>query len=412
MLTERWFALLIVVGVLGVLARAPALIAIAAAPVVLDAVSRYLRQHALKHTHYERRFKQTQLFVGEMLTIGNRIINRSRLPVLSVYARDDSPRHFRACDAESGALLPADPTGRVLMSQQAALPGRQFASRQFTMTALRRGHFVFPNAQLQIVDLLGLATSERTAPQQDTILVYPRLWPVDELGLPANQPLGALASQQRLVEDLSRHMGARDYAPGDAFKMIHWKASAHRGSLQTRVHEHTSEPVAVVLFNVSTFADVWYGSDPLRFEWAVSVAASMAQWATDAGMTLGFTSNGCTPGSPSAIRVPARRTPEQLARVLETMAMIGPYTLHRFEEFLLLEQYRLPTNATQIIVTPMFSDAIALAVTRLVQMGKRIVLICTDTQFAHPEHLPVDTHHVPPPAHFADWLSANPEPAR
>jgi uncharacterized protein (DUF58 family) len=340
--------------------------------------------------------------------VTGRILNQSRIPVISCYVRDDSPQYFRELDTATGQLRKADPTGRVLLAQQAAVGGRQFVSRSVKIVAQRRGMFYFPKPSLRAVELLGMAelgAAEYELDLREALLVYPRTFTMQEMNFPARQPMGPLPSMRRLVEDLSRHMGARDYAPGDPYKLIHWKATARRGSLQTRVHEHTAEQVAMVLFNVTTFSDVWYGSEVERFEWSVSVAASLARWAGDTGMTLGFTSNGTTPRGPNAVRVPARRTPDQLANVLETMAMIGPYSLHRFEEFLLMEQHRIPANSTQIVVTPMFNQAIELALTRLLAMGKRLALICTDWKFEPVSALNCPVYHLPPTKAFCDWLA-------
>ncbi len=401
---ERWLSLLIVFGMLGLLLRAPALVAISVIVLVISAISRALAVHAANRSDYERRFDQRRLFAGETLRVSCRASNLSRLPLVSLYVRDDAPRGFlRASDTPGGAPIQPDPTGRINLAQQLSLAERSVNTRSTTLVPTRRGHFRFETPSLEASDLLGLTDAERRVDRRDAVLVYPRTVSLDSINLPARQPIGALATRRRLIEDTGRTMGARDYAPGDSQRLIHWKATARAGKLQTRVHEYTSEPVAMVLLNVTTFNEVWFGSDPLRFEWAISVAASIASWAQDGNGIIGFSSNGCTPGSPEAIRVPAKRSPNQLADVLETLAMLGPFTMSRFAEYLLLEQRRLPANATQLIVTPMWDEAIELAVHRLVALGKRISVICTDYAFDVQRPLPCPASHLPPTDDFADW---------
>jgi uncharacterized protein (DUF58 family) len=402
MFNERWVTLFLFVGLLGILLRAPVLVAMSIIPLALGAISHFLRQRVLRRARYERRLDQQRLFVGEHVRVTGRVTNESRLPAVSLYVRDDSPRGFLEFDSAAQHLRKPDPTGRVILSQQLSLPGKAAGSRTFEIAPLQRGFYRFPDAALRAIDPLGLGELDRPIESSDSLLVYPQAFTMDELQLPARQPLGNAPTRRRLVEDPNRQMGARDYAPGDSFRMIHWKASAHRGALQTRVHEHTSETSAVILFNVSTFDDVWFGSDADRFEWSISVAASMARWAHEAGNAIGFTSNGATPGFPESIRVPARRAPDQLARLLETLAMIGPFTLHRFEEFLLREQHRLPYNATQIIVTPLMNEAIELAIHRLAR-NRRLVVLCTDHTLALAGAAPCPVHHVPPSADFLAW---------
>ncbi len=85
-------------------------------------------------------------------------------------------------------------------------------------------------------------------------------------------------------------------------------------------------------------------------------------------------------------------------RVLESLAVIGPYTFFPFERFLLDEQYGIPTGATQIVVTPSFTPGIEAALRELHERGKRIVLVCVDRTSPNLEALPFPAYYVPPSA--------------
>lgn len=403
MFHERWVALLLFIGVLGMLWRMPALIALSVFPLVAFILSRALSQFTLRGVSYRRKLSQTRAFVGEQIDVTGRIENRSRLPVLSLFLRDDSPSGFIEIDPHTREVIEMDATGKVSLSQISSLKPKSMASRTFHLCATQRGYFRFSPLLLRGVDLLGMTESERTEDRPDSILVYPRMFTLDELNLAAKQPLGGLASLRRLIEDPSRNMGARDYLPSDSFRQIHWKATAHRGILQTRVNEHTSEPTVVLMLCVSTFEDVWFGSDVERFEWAVSVAASLATWAHESKCAIGLTTNGATPGFPEMIRVSARHSPDQLARVLETLSMLGAYTMARFEEFLLREQHRIPPNAAQIIVTPMMNEKIESSLLYLCERGKRIAIVCVDHAVKFTRALPCPVYHLPPSAEFVSW---------
>jgi uncharacterized protein (DUF58 family) len=223
---------------------------------------------------------------------------------------------------------------------------------------------------------------------------------LEALGIPTNDPFGQFAAVRRLIEDPSRIMGARDYRHGDPFRQVHWKATAHAGRLQTRVCEHTSEPTAVIMLNVSTFLQDWRGSDVERFEWALSVAGSLAVWAGETGVTLGLSSNGTAPYLPSALRVRPRRSPGQLATVLESLAVMYSFALSSFEIFLLTEQRHLPQGATQIVVTALVTPEIATALLRLYDLGKNIILISVDRDPPDVTYLPFPVFHVPPLASY------------
>lgn len=403
MVNERWITLLVFIGGLGLLWRAPGLAAVGIVGLTIVAASMLLGRRALRHVRYERRLGETRAFIGEQVSCACRVTNDGRLPALSVIVRDDAPRSFIPVDEHGQSDPSADPSELVSLSQLVSLRPRSFASRTFQLRATRRGYFPFRPVALNGVDALGLSEAERYDEPRDAILVYPRVYAMDELELPPQLPLGEMVALRRLIEDPMRNMGARDYQPGDPFRRIHWKATAHRGALQTRVFEHTSDPTTMILLNVMTFPEDWYGVEVERFEWAVSVAASVATWAHVSGATIGLSSNGCTPGLPEAVRVKPRRSPDQLARVLESLAFINAFTLSRFEDFLLTEQRNIPYGSTLLIVTPIFTPPIAAALHRLHASGRQMAVVCVDAWAPEAELAPCPLFHIPPNADFAAW---------
>ncbi|WP_316309953.1 DUF58 domain-containing protein, partial [Clavibacter michiganensis] len=69
----------------------------------------------------------------------------------------------------------------------------------------------------------------------------------------------------------------RAYLPGDSRRRIHWRATAHRGSLMVRQEEEEASPDAVVVLDraASRWARPSDSPDP-AFETAVSLCASAA----------------------------------------------------------------------------------------------------------------------------------------
>lgn len=404
MVNERWITLLIFIGFIGVLWHTPALAAISAIGLTIIIASLLLKRNTLKHVDYKRRLDETRVFIGEKINVQGRATNAGRLPLLSLIVRDNAPRSLvevrldGSIDPDANIHIPAS------LNQLVSIKPRSFASRTFILQATRRGYFPFKAYSLNAIDLLGLSESERIEEPKDNVLVYPRVFPIDALDLPPQQPLGEMVALKRFIEDPARTMGARDYSAGDSFRMIHWKATAHRGHLQTRVSEHTSDPTTMILLNVMTYSEDWFGVEVERFEWAVSVAASLAKWAHEAGATVGLSSNGCTPGRPEALRVRPRRSPDQLVHVLETLAFISAFTLARFQDFLITEQRNVPQGATLLIVSPMFNDHIAEAIYRLHAMGKRMAFVCVDHVAPELGHLPCPAFHIPPNAEYAAFM--------
>jgi uncharacterized protein (DUF58 family) len=395
---ERWMTLLLFITVAGVILHIPAMSALGVLSISIISASALLRRRTLNDVTYERRFNETRLFMGEIVDVACNLVNRSRLPIISLQVDDMAPAGFHDADAPSEEQYRSDE--RINLSQITALKPGEHTARVSHLRAMRRGYYVFGAASLRAVDLLGLSMQERVDKPKDMLIVYPRVFTLDDLGLPTKDPFGAFTALRRLVEDPSRIMGARDYRFGDPFRQIHWKATAHAGSLQTRVCENTSEPTSVVMLNVTTFEEDWRGTDVERFEWVLSVAGSLAVWADENGSTIGLSSNGTAPSLPEALRVRPRRSPNQLTRILESLAVMYSFTLTPFDMFLLAEQSRVPQGATLLVVTPVFTPRIETALMRLNNLGKNIILIVVDRKAPDAHALPFPVYHIPPPPDF------------
>lgn len=415
---ERIVSLLMLMGVIGVLWRVPALIVLAVLPLMVFGIATVLQRRVLRPITYRRRISQNRAFVGETLTVTSEVTNTGRLPVLSLEIVDQSPKGFQTPiangqwsmvnDGSSPQSLIPNPQSpvpkpsasdalfeQVFFSQLLSLKPRERVLRHFQIQTKRRGYFSFPQPLLTATELFGLFETERHENIRDAVLVYPRVYDLDEIGIPTRTPNGALSALRRLIEDPSRTIGVRDYQYGDSFRSIHWKASAHRGQLQTRVYEHTSEPTAMILLNVMTFESDWVGVDPEVFEWAVSVAASLSKWAHESGCVIGISSNGAAPNMPEAIQVRPRRSPDQLTHVLEALAVLIPFAIGRFDEFLISEQRSLPYGAALIIVSAMLTPQVEIALRRLNTAGKRIVLVIVGRQRPVLDGLPFAAYYVP-----------------
>ena len=398
--TARMISSIILLGIIAVLLRASAGLAAIAIVATVALVSFVSRRILMRQLVYWRKFEPQRAFQGEEMVLWCNLANRSWLPAVSVYIDDTAPKGFEwVAERYISTDGPQKPTvsgvSEVLpghgmqaewiaattgldrdLSQRIALLPRERFSRGVRMRANKRGYFTFDLPHLRLTDVLGLLEGELHPALVDTVIVYPRVYALEDLPLKSREPFGALPAFRTLVEDPLRIVGARDYAYGDSFRQVDWKSTARRGKLQTRVVERASEPSVTIVLNVSTFTYYWEGIEINVFEAAVSLAASFAKWAHEEGWAVGISSNGNAPQLQQIPRVRARRSPNQLTRVLESLAAIGPHFFYPLEEFLFFEQRFLPASSTQLIVTPLMNPRIEDALRKLSAQGKQIVLIC------------------------------------
>jgi uncharacterized protein (DUF58 family) len=262
----------------------------------------------------------------------------------------------------------------------------------------KRGFYPFGPVRLVSGDIWGLFRRSRILSQLDWLIVYPQVLPLEALGFPQKEPLGEKKATWRIFEDPSRAVGIRDYRPEDGFRHIHWKASARRQELQTKVYEPTTSQHLMLFLNVATFARHWEGTKPLLLEQTIAVAASIASFGVEERYLVGVMANGSIPHSDQPIKVLPSRRPDQLSRLLEAMAAVTSFTTSTIESLLLAESARLPWGATLIIVTSIVTQDLLSALVRLRDVGRRLVLVSLEDEPSIPyASLPTDivVHHLP-----------------
>ncbi|MDT8305073.1 MAG: DUF58 domain-containing protein, partial [Anaerolineae bacterium] len=269
--------------------------------------------------------------------------------------------------------------------------------RSFTFRFPLRGYYRLGPVTYRSGDIFTLFAIEREHDYVDTLVVYPRLYPLEALGLPTREPFGELKVRQSLFTDPIKTQGIRDYHPRDRFRDVHWKASARRGKLQTKVYDPSTGMNLVVFLNVATMHRHWMGYEPDQLERAISVAASIANYAVDQKWGIGLYANCAVPRSDQPIRVPPSRSPEQLGRVLEALAASTEFATGSIERLMQRESPRLPWPATLVLVTAHVSTELVAVLLRLKEAGRRVALISLAAE-PPPPLRGVITYYIPPGA--------------
>ena len=149
--------------------------------------------------------------------------------------------------------------------------------------------------------MFGLTSAEHYVTSVEYLLVYPRIVDLRRMMTLWERPLGASRGHKFVQDDPSRFVGLRDYHPTDPLKRIDWKATARHGKLESRVFEPAATRYMLIALNARTGDAAWQGSNRRLFERAVTVAASVADYARREDYSFGLVSmpslpipaNGC-----------------------------------------------------------------------------------------------------------------------
>jgi uncharacterized protein (DUF58 family) len=392
--SDAWIPLAFLFLLIGFFAgRHPALMALGLVLLITVAVSTVWKNLSLFGVSYRRSFDRTRVFPGEPVKMTVTVQNDKALPLTWLQFRDALP-----VSPETDSVISqtaSQLTGSYTLYNTFSLHGWEKTERETTLIFPRRGYYDVGPVTYESGDIFTLFTIEREHKDIDTLVIYPQIWPLEELGLPAKEPFGEVKVQRSLFTDPIKTQGIRDYQPQDRFRDVHWKATARRGALQTKVYDPSTGMTTAVFLNVATFPRHWMGFDPDQLERAVSVAASIANYGVQQKWSVGFYANGSVPNSDQPIRVPPSRSPEQLSQVLEALAAVTEFATGSIEWMMLRESPSLPWVATLALVTAVVTDEMMVALLRLKEAGRRVVLISLAEE-APPHGLGnILTYHIP-----------------
>lgn len=141
---------------------------------------------------------------------------------------------------------------------------------RYSITGLPRGCHAFVRTEIATGDLFGLVTRKRTVVAQGTFRIVPE--PMRGIPpLPPGEGEEETVREQAGIRNSVADVLVREYVPGDPYRLIHWKASARRGRLMTRMQEAAEERQWVILLDSQ--ADHYAGA---RGRWLYELGVSLA----------------------------------------------------------------------------------------------------------------------------------------
>ncbi len=249
----------------------------------------------------------------------------------------------------------------------------------YTLSCYKRGYYVIGPLFIQTGDLLGVTRPLTIRQEPEYVIVYPRVLPLEKLGLPTHSPLAVLPAPAPLFEDPTRLMGVRPYQIGDSPRRIHWTSTAKAGELLVKRYQPAIARETLICLD---FAQDSYAGR--RFydasELAVVAAASLANHIIiREGLAVGLATQAVDPleNSVTAFSLPPRRERAHLMNILEVLAraQTTPAPALPFLDFLRKETTRLSWGATVIVVTGVESDPLYEMLAYLRGAGFAVALI-------------------------------------
>src|SRR5215207_3150083 len=354
---------------------------------------------SLVRVTYQRELSQLRAFPDDEIELVIRISNRKPLPLVALSIRELVPAALQVLGHDK--LL--DTEGRQVLSRSASLRWYESIVFRYRLRCTARGAYRLGPAQIEGGDPFGFYRTVKQITDRTSLIVFPRLLPLEQLGLPPRHPLGELRARA-LIRDPLRTIGVRDYHPDDPLKQVHWAATARTGALQTRIYEPTTARELAIFLDLDSFERYWQGIDEQQVERLISAAATLVNSGLEDGYAIGLYVNGAPAEFEQFVRLPPGRSPAQLERIMETLARLTPYSVTSIARLLRVATADLGWGTTLLLISAIAPEGTRAALLRQREHGRDVAwLYLGDDQ---PPVVPgVLVRHAPP---RADWRRDTP----
>jgi uncharacterized protein (DUF58 family) len=368
---DHWLILAVLILIVSLVLHQVALALICVLFLLTGGVARLWNRFCLHRIEYQRRLSHNQVFFGEEVVYEIEVTNRKALPLSWIRIEDELPEKVTLLKGKAEVSV----EDRVILTNIFPINMYHRVKRRFPMHCAQRGAFLFGPTYIRSGDLFGFFRRQTKIDKLDYLLVYPRLVPLEKLGIPSRQLFGDIRLKRHLFQDPVLTAGVRDYVSGDSLKRIHWKSTARIGKLQTKVYEPTTTIDINLFLDVRTLKEPFWGSVYQLQELGIITAASISQHALKDGFRVGLNVNQITRFSRGMLKVPHSGHPDQLRHILEALAQIHQSETIGMAQYIRQEASSLPWGSTLLVVAAQPSKDLLAVLLDLMRVGRSVALV-------------------------------------
>lgn len=351
----------------------------------LTAIVLYVWQRTcLVRLSYRRIVPATHVPHGDRIDVVVEIVNDKLLPLPWVRVEDAFPASL--------AHEVAGASGAGTLTQEFALLPFEIARRTITVSCDRRGRHRFGDVVLTSGDPLGIRPRSATLDDARELVVYPKTFALTMPPLFSHAPLGEQRARS-VIADPTRVASMRPYRAGDPLRHIDWRATARRNELLVRSFESTTT-LRLVIFVDCADDDVG--------EFSISLAASVALWSTELGVSTGIYATATADGEP--VGSAPLSGPRAATRLCELLAVCEPGT-PTIADAIDRGAASLTHAATAIVISPRFSSDLLAAMAGMRRRAFVVAITVDGPRSLPPPPGLADTHHVA--AYDEDWRASH-----
>jgi uncharacterized protein (DUF58 family) len=258
--------------------------------------------------------------VGDILKEQYEVTNASRLPGMWVEVYNEMPIPMAA--------------GSRFITHLRSHQKQSYVARTWLT---HRGGFPIGPTVVKVSDPLGLFRRERVFPAERSLVILPKIFPIQSFMTPPGLVQGGAVIHTKSTDITPHAASVRDYVPGDPMRKIHWPTSVRRGTLMVKefeqdpqaevwlfldaqqtvqshkAYETPAMPLETLLFSRKPTLSL----APSTLEYEISIAASLAHHFIQERRAVGFVTEDI-----GYTVLAAERSERQDNKIRETLAFV------------------------------------------------------------------------------------------
>ena len=232
---------------------------------------------------------------------------------------------------------------------------------------IKRGVYSLGPTILNSGDPLGLFKSVITIPSKKSIVVYPHLIDIQQFSIYPSSEEGGGHLQIQTAQTTPQASGIREYQPGDPLNRVHWPYTMKHGNLMVKEFDEETQSNAWILLDVQKnkhrrekLITYSYNNRLISirrkaahfqlsrdsFEYAVSIAATLANYYIKQNIAVGLTSVG-----QEIVNVQPDKGNRQLSKILGKLAVINDDGDLPITSIFEKQKSNIPKGSSVIVIT-------------------------------------------------------------
>jgi len=259
-------------------------------------------------------FSQRNAHEGDTLTLSEKVTNRKLLPLPWLMARFQLSRNLVFTEHEHSVV-----TDAYYQTDVFSVNMYQRITRSQDFICAKRGYYRIKSMDLVSSNIFISDKLVMHVPCEAELTVYPKLVDMQALDVFFRKLYGNMEVHRFTNQDPFAYRSIREYAAGDDFRSINFKATAKTGTLMANVNSATASQELVILLNLEEYSE-W--SVDAVYEESIRIAAAVAENAITAGLSVALYSNGRDAVTNSPLAELAGSGDMHLGSLLEKLARI------------------------------------------------------------------------------------------